>query len=65
MENSQNPNTTVTPAQMKYMLKHKLASLLTQQQLKEKEQRKLAEQNRSIVINDKEDDVHPLLDSAV
>ena len=51
MENSQNPNTTVTPAQMKYMLKHKLASLLTQQQLKEKAQLAKAEQNKCTTID--------------
>lgn len=36
MENTRKLNATVTPQQMKYMLRHKLASLLTQQQLQEK-----------------------------
>lgn len=35
MDNSQKSNSNVTVAQMKYMLKHKLASLLTQQKIKD------------------------------
>ena len=54
MENSQESNTDVTVAQMKYMLRHKLASLLTQQKMKEKTLRELAEQK-----------VDPTLDSAI
>ena len=53
MENSQKPNANVTPRQMKYMLKHKLASLLTQQQLEEKAQQELVQQNSSSIGDEK------------
>ena len=65
MENSQKPNTNVTTRQMKNMLKHKLASLLTQQKLKEKAQKEMAEKSKSSIIAENNDTVQPPLNAAI
>ena len=39
---------------LKYQLKHKLVSLLTQQQMKEKAQQALVEQNKATITDEKE-----------
>ena len=47
---------------LKYQLKHKLASLLTQQQLEEKAQRETAEKISSCIIAENNHKVQPALD---
>lgn len=61
MEDFRKHKTTVTPQQMKFQLRHKLASLLTEQKLKEKAERELADQNRSTIIDENKDGVLPTL----
>ena len=58
MENFQKPNAGISVKSMKYMLMHKLASLLTQQQLAEKTQKKLDAPIMSSIIDEKLENAH-------
>lgn len=59
MKEPQKHKTTVTPQQMMFQLKHKLASMLTEQKMEAMEQQKLAEQNKTDTVQKNTEKVEP------